>query len=271
MVTKTAAITVFITLAAASTASACGADTDCKIGDRHYRIYMPAGHDGAQKIGAIVFTHGYKGTAKGAMNNSNLTGLADELGVALIATKSAKNDWSIPGAPSSETDPNVDELAYYDAMRADVAAKFPIDDTQLMLTGFSAGAMMVWNLACHRSEDYAGFVPMSGTFWQPEPLTCDTPAASVIHIHGTADKIVPLEGRKVLDTHQGSVSGVLAMYSAYGDFADTGATKLGGLACETKANATGDILDFCTFDGGHSFKAEYLKSAWTHLGAKGKL
>lgn len=261
----------FASGALVSHAQACGADTDCKIGDRHYRIYMPAGQTGAEQIGAIIFTHGYKGTAKGAMNNANLTKLADDLGVALIATKSAKDDWSIPGAPSPATDPNVDELAYYDAMRADVTAKFPIDGDRIMLTGFSAGAMMVWTLACHRSQDYAGFVPMSGTFWQPEPVTCDTPPASIIHIHGTEDTIVPLEGRDVLDTHQGSVPGVLRMYSAYGEYTDTGKTALGSLACETKANPNGDILDFCTFKGGHSFKAEYLKSAWDLLAEKGKL
>ncbi len=271
MVTKRTAIAALVMLTAASQSQACGAETDCTLGDRHYRIHMPAGHDGTTPTGAIIFTHGYKGTAKGAMNNTNLTKLADDLGVALIATKSAKDDWSIPGAPSSVTDPDVDELAYYDAVLADVTAKFPIDADQLMLTGFSAGAMMVWNLACHRSEAFAGFVPMSGTFWQPEPLTCDTPPANVIHIHGTADKIVPLEGRKVLDTHQGSVSGVLEMYSNYGAFADTGKASLGELACDTQANESGDILNYCTFDGGHTFKAEYLKSAWDLLATTGKL
>nr|WP_251363669.1 alpha/beta hydrolase-fold protein [Epibacterium ulvae] len=271
MVTKIFACAAFATLAFTSQSIACGAQTDCKIGDRHYRIHMPAGHDASHPLGAIIFTHGYKGTAKGAMNNSNLTQLADDLGVALIATKSAKDDWSIPGAPSSVTDPDVDELAYYDTVLADVTAKFPVDPDQLMLTGFSAGAMMVWNLACHRSEKFAGFVPMSGTFWQPEPLTCDTPPANVIHIHGTTDKIVPLEGRKVLDTHQGSVSDVLEMYGRYGAFSDTGKASLGELACDTQANAAGDILNYCTFDGGHTFKAEYLKSAWDLLATTGKL
>ena len=45
-------------------ALACGHKTDCKIGERTYRISMPEGHDGKTKIGAIIFNHGYRGTAR---------------------------------------------------------------------------------------------------------------------------------------------------------------------------------------------------------------
>ncbi|WP_235899996.1 alpha/beta hydrolase family esterase [Tritonibacter aquimaris] len=251
-------------------AHACGSDSDCMIGERSYRIRLPDNvPDG--KLGAIVFSHGYKGTAKGVMNNPRFTALANELGVAIIATKSAKNDWSIPGAPSSETDPTVDELAYYDAVLADVSARFPIDSNRLMASGFSAGAMMVWNLACHRSSQFAGFAPIAGTFWQPAPTHCDAPPTSVIHMHGTSDKIVPLEGRKVLDTHQGSVPDVLAMYGQYGGFSQAEARKLGGLSCDIQSNEAADVLAFCAFEGGHSFQMEYLKSAWSLLEERGKL
>ena len=39
----------------ATPALACGPDTDCMLGQRHYRIAMPDGHDGTTKVGAIVF------------------------------------------------------------------------------------------------------------------------------------------------------------------------------------------------------------------------
>lgn len=273
MISRLTIVAAALWTVGSAAAHACGSDSDCMIGDRSYRIRLPDTTPDTQDgtLGAIVFSHGYKGTAKGVMNNPRFTALANELGVAIIATKSAKNDWSIPGAPASETDPNVDELAYYDAVLADVTTRFPIDKDRLMASGFSAGAMMVWNLACHRSESFAGFAPIAGTFWQPEPVSCDAPPTSVIHMHGTNDKIVPLAGRKVLDTHQGSVPGVLAMYGDYGGFAAAEERKLGALSCDIQSNASNDVLAFCAFEGGHSFQMEYLKSAWALLEEHGKL
>ena len=143
-------------LVLATPATACGPDTDCMIGDRFYRIRMPVGHDGAARIGAIIFAHGYRGTAAGVMRSQGLATVASDLGVALIAVKSAGDDWSIPGAPAMGSIAGVDELAYFDRVVADATARFPIDADRLMVSGFSAGGMMVWTLACHRSQHFAG-------------------------------------------------------------------------------------------------------------------
>ena len=52
---------------AGSPAMACGPTTKCMLGERHYLIRMPKGHDGKTRIGAIVYAHGYRGTAKQVM------------------------------------------------------------------------------------------------------------------------------------------------------------------------------------------------------------
>ncbi|MEM9434736.1 MAG: prolyl oligopeptidase family serine peptidase [Pseudomonadota bacterium] len=258
-------------LALALPAYACGADSDCEIGDRFYRIYMPVGHDGASKVGAIVFNHGYRGTAAGIMRNGNIKAVADELGVALIATKSARDDWAIPGAPSDPSNSGEKEFDYFDNVIADAAARFPIDTDKLMATGFSAGGMMTWNLACHRSESFNVFVPISGTFWDPVPQTCSSPPTSILHIHGDADRTVPLMGRPIAQTKQGEVPGALDMYAEYGAFAAASESRMMDMGCELRENAAGDSLGFCLFEGGHSFKSGYLKMAWEMFEAKGTL
>lgn len=245
---------------------ACGPDTDCMVGERHYRIRMPETYDGQSKIGAIVWAHGYRGSAKGMMNNKSMAKLANEMDVALIATKSYREDWRIPGVPrNTDTDGSI-ELDYYDAVISDVTSRFAIDQKKLLATGFSAGGMMVWNLICHRSEMFAGFAPISGTFWQPEPTTCSTPPANIVHIHGDADRIVPLMGRPIADTHQGRVPNVLEIYSAYGGYKATKRFEDGKLRCQESKNPEGMLLNFCLFSGGHSFRSEFVKQAWIMLG-----
>ncbi len=254
-----------------TTAQACGPDTDCVIEDRSYRLRMPEGHDGESKVGAIVFAHGYRGSSEGVMRNDSLNALSSELGVALIAAKTKGIDWSIPGTPSKNRKEGIDELAYFDRVIEDASTRFPIDRERLLATGFSAGGMMVWNLICHRSEAFTAFAPIAGTFWVPEPETCTSPPANVIHIHGDADPVVPLEGRPIADTAQGNVFAVLDMYRRYGSYGEASARTVDGLRCEDRVNSAGDLLNFCLFAGGHSFETRFIRHAWTMFAEAGRL
>jgi polyhydroxybutyrate depolymerase len=265
---KRALISVFILAATSTSVLACGAATDCKVGKRTYRIAMPAGYDGKTPIGAIVFAHGYQGSAAGVMRNKRLRKVASDLGVALIATKGEGGDWDLPNSPHGNSDGQA-ELAYYDAVIRDATRKFRIDPEKLMATGFSAGGMMVWTLACYRSDKFAAFAPMAGTFWLKPPKTCKTPVTNIIHIHGTSDRTVPLTGRAIGNTRQGNVFDTLDMYRKFGRFGDATETKSGNLTCQNRTNARGKILNFCLFPGRHRFSSNYVKFAWQTFAAKG--
>lgn len=247
---------------AASGAQACGRDTDCMIGGRTYRIALPEGYDGATPVGAIVFAHGYRGTANGVMRNKALTALASELGVAFIATQADGPDWNIPGAPHGDTPDGADELAYFDALIADVTARFAIDRTRLVASGFSSGAMMVWHLACYRGAAFAGFVPMSGTFWAPVPKTCPSGAVNLIHYHGTEDPVVPLNGRRIEDARQGNVSEAIEMLARTGGYRPVETEETTGLECSRQVADGGKLLELCLFAGKHQLKASHLARTW---------
>ncbi|WP_298969495.1 prolyl oligopeptidase family serine peptidase [uncultured Roseobacter sp.] len=252
-------------------AVACGPDTDCQLGDRHYRIAMPEGHDGATPVPALVFSHGYRGSAQGVMRNGSLRRMASEMGVALIAVKSQDDDWVIPNAPRHLDTDGAVEFDYFDAVLEDATNRFAIDASRIVATGFSAGGMMTWNLACSMSDRFAGFIPISGTFWLEPPETCAGPVASIIHIHGTSDRTVPLNGRVIGPTKQGEVSAALEMYRDYGKFEPLGQATYGDLACTEEDNLAGDTLKFCLFDGGHSFRTEFVRFAWEQFEKVGRL
>lgn len=254
----------------APAALACGPETDCQIGARHYRIAMPEGHDGAAPVGAIVFAHGYRGSARGAMRNMNMRRMVSDMGLAFIAVKSAGDDWDIPGVPSDMASTGAEEMAYFEAVVADATRRFAIDPQRIMLSGFSAGGMVTWEVACKRPDLFAGFAPIAGTFWQGPPDGCAAPA-SIIHIHGTEDRTVPLAGRPIAQTRQGDVMEVLSMYRAMGGFEGAETAVVDDLSCARQRNAAGDALEFCTFPGGHSFRRGFLSYAWDRLAAAGKV
>ncbi len=205
------------------------------------------------------------------MRNGSLRRLADELGAALIAVQSEGPGWDLPNGPSTLDSDGSAEFAYFDAVLDDVADRFPIDRDRVVATGFSAGGMMVWNLACARPEKFAGFIPIAGTFWKAPPARCVPPAASVIHIHGDSDRIVPLLGREIGPTKQGEVPATLDMYERFGSFGPAARRRHADLSCEERSNPKGDLLAFCLFPGGHSFRTEDLLYGWQQLKKAGQL
>lgn len=245
----------------AQSGHACGVETDCTMGERLYRISMP---ESGEAKGALVFMHGYRGSQKGAMKNKGLRAFAHEHGLALVSTKSASNDWLIPGVPENPAEDGAREFAYFDQLIDTLETRHGIDRDNLVATGFSAGGMMVWNLACHRGDRFRAFIPIAGTFWDPVPDAGACPAypVNLVHIHGTTDKIVPLGGRPIQQTRQGDVPTALSRLTAAGGYASAGASSENDLSCETTRNPAGAVLAFCTHPGGHSFKTGYLRTAF---------
>lgn len=246
-------------------AMACGVTTDCEVEGGTYRIDLP--EDASPGLGAVVFAHGYQGKAAGTMKNTALRQMATARGMALIAIDAGGDDWNIPNAPQESTGGR-DEMTYLDAVMADAAARFGIDPGRVVVAGFSAGGMFVWNVVCARGDAFAGYVPYSGTFWKGPPAECPAPAQDVIHIHGTADTTVPMQGRAIAETRQGSVPETLAMYAAAKGFRPGTDYAIADMNCTHSANATGKRLDLCLFDGEHSFTAERLGAALDRLEVK---
>ncbi|MEH6646621.1 alpha/beta hydrolase family esterase [Sulfitobacter sp.] len=259
----------FLTLMISPMVRACGADSDCLVGDRLYRISLPEAVQAP--VGAVIWAHGYGGSAAGVMRNGSLRKMVHDKGLALIAAEGVDGTWDLPNGPRTPDSSGAAEFAYFEAMIADAQARFDIDPTRMVSSGFSAGGMMVWNLACARPETFVGFVPFSGTFWLTPPDDCATPAASLVHIHGDRDTTVPLDGRAIGPTRQGKVSDAMQMYGSLGSFGPAQNVDTDMQRCRQRDNPAGDILEFCLFKGGHSFRTEYLDYALQRLMAAGQL
>jgi polyhydroxybutyrate depolymerase len=246
----------------AAPALACGPDTDCSVlGDRTYRYYMPDGVDGP--VGAFFHAHGYRGSANGAMRNQSLRNMADRLGMAFIAMNADADDWNLAHRPSEPQQAEAREYDYVNAVIEDVAGRIDLDRDRLIATGFSAGGMMTWTLACGMGGDtFAGFVPYAGTFWAPVPEGCPAPPAHIIHIHGTEDRTVPITGRPIGPTRQGNVMDAIEMYGRHMQVLQPIPLDFPyGTQCAGGFNLDAIGLTMCVFEGGHSYSTERVEWA----------
>lgn len=262
-----AALLLALLGAVTGTARACGPDSDCVVGARTYRIRLPPLPPGAARIGAILVAHGYRDTAANMMADRDLAAAVSGLGLALVAPQSKGEDWTLPHAPSGGNRPPLDEVADMARLLDDVAARFPVDRGRIMASGMSAGGMLVWHLACHGGGLFAGYAPVSGTFWAPVPTTCPTGPVTILHSHGTDDPVVPLGGRAIRDARQGDVRAAVRSYAAFGHFGPPAESRVPGLDCTRRVNPGGRVLELCLHPGGHELRAEDVVRAWRSLAA----
>lgn len=241
----------------------CGLETPCRITGGQYRVRFPADWDGKRPLGAILYIHGYQGSADAEMQNMAWQKLADRLHVAFVIPDGEGGSWSYPGAPRQRRD----EFTYFENLVNDLTARFPIRRDRLMVSGFSIGGSMVWNLACYRATLFAGFAPIAGAFWNPIPEHCPAVPPFLFHVHGTADTTVPLAGRPIGERwHQGDVAKSLSVWQREAGLPTVfpAAAPAQGLGCQ-RQQTDQVFFEVCLHSGGHSVRAEWIARAWREL------
>lgn len=234
-----------------SAATNCGDTAFCTVEGGRYLALPPPNWDGRAPLPATIFFHGWRSSAEDFATNPAFTGAFATEGVLLVLPDALAGTWAHGGSPSTRRD----ELAFMDAVRADLLTRWRVDPERLLVTGFSQGGSMVWDLACHRGGAYRAFAAVSGAFWEPLPERCEGGPVDLLHIHGTADPVVPMAGRAIRDTwRQGDVEQGLAVLRAADACADATRPEpmAAGLSCEVwDACGSGRELRLCRHGDGH--------------------
>lgn len=184
----------------AGIASACAHDLQAQfrtifVGGvrRSYLLHLPPRLISPSPL-VLVF-HGGGGRPFGIMRTSGMNDIADahHFVVAYPAGMEHRNGrgdtWDVGGAwsPSSAHD-----VTFVRALVADIERYERIDPRRVYATGESMGGIFVYRLACEMSNTFAAIAPVAATMVEPD---CHprSPVA-VLHIHGTDDQNIPLDG-----------------------------------------------------------------------------
>jgi len=179
----------------ASGARACPSRVaPCEAAGGVYHVAMP---DGPAR-GAVLFLHGWGGRSDAQMRQRGVVDPLLARGYAVIAPQGApRRPGDRGGGWNSRLDPaRRDDVAFLRAVLADARARHGLAGLPALAAGFSGGGMMVWRLACAAPDSAEAYAPVAGLMWRPQPEACAGPAR-LLHTHGWADTVVPLEGRSV--------------------------------------------------------------------------
>lgn len=153
---------------------------------RTYRLYVPPGYDGSQRLPVVLDLHGSGGNAAGQAATSGFEGLAatERFIVATLDAEGAR--WNVPVQPD-----RADDVAYVGDVLAHLGARVCADSSRVYATGFSGGGRMTSLLACRLGSRLAAAAPVAGLRF---PGPCNGRAVPLLTFHGLADTQNPYDG-----------------------------------------------------------------------------
>ncbi|MEO3776498.1 PHB depolymerase family esterase [Micromonospora sp. B11E3] len=159
---------------------------------RTFRLYRPARLPLSAPVPLVVMLHGALGNGRQAETAYGWDAVADREGFVVAYPDGLHRSWAVSahccGRPARD---GVDDTAFIVATVADVSAKLPIDANRTYAAGISNGGMLAYRLACETTT-FAAIGVVAGKLLG----SCPSPAPiSLIHVHGTADDVVPYDGR----------------------------------------------------------------------------
>ncbi|ORV81810.1 polyhydroxybutyrate depolymerase [Mycobacterium interjectum] len=233
--------------------------------DRSYRLYKPVGVPASAPL--VVVMHGYSGSARQVERDYQWDGLADSGKFLVAYPDGLGRAWNVDGETCcgrSGRD-GVDDVGFIRAAVADIAKNLGVDPAKVYATGMSNGAIMSFTLAC-TTDIFAAIGPVAGT----QLNACRAPRpASVMHIHGTTDRLVPYGGGQGFSVINGpSVPEVNAFWRNVDQCGAPTTTASGPVTTSTAGCAGGRGVVLVTVDGGgHEWPPFASQALWQFFAA----
>ncbi|HVO00791.1 MAG TPA: PHB depolymerase family esterase [Candidatus Cybelea sp.] len=173
---------------------------------RSYILHLPANVPSGAPLPLVIVLHGGAGAGAIVEKQTGFDAEADKRGFVVAYPDGSDRErpllnalgkpgfltWNAGTCCGYAMEQGVDDVGFIRAVVADIARAVPIDLRRVYIAGHSNGAMMAYRMACEASDLVAAVGIVSGVVVAPK---CEpTDPVSVIHIHGTADENVPIDG-----------------------------------------------------------------------------
>jgi polyhydroxybutyrate depolymerase len=221
---------------------------------RTYTYYKPTTWSSGDQLPLLVVLHGLTQTGGGVMDITQFNQIAESNNFIVCYPNGINNAWN---ANMNVSISNADDKGFIETLIAYFQQNFNTNPNNQYLCGFSNGAFMSHKLACESNLCFAGIATVSGTMSDTVFSTCNpSNATSILHIHGTADAVVPYNGGP---TTGSSVDQILEKWRNYLgcslnptsiDLPNTNLFDLSTAQRFTYSNCNGSSLDHIKIIGG---------------------
>ena len=174
-------LALLLLLPTLTAAQACEGPIACEVGDRSYHVKVPDNWDGETPMPVLLHFHGWARTGALPVKHQRISGHTRRRGVLLLAPNGNNKTWDFWGGRGRDVD-------FAAAVIEDAAKRYPIDRSQIYVSGYSYGSAMAWRYACENGNDVAAVIAISGTI--PQDEECAQAPRQVRHVHGLKDNVL---------------------------------------------------------------------------------
>jgi len=159
---------------------------------RTYRLFVPEGIAGGERVPLVVGLHGGLGTGEQFADNSQFEKAAREHGFIAVFPDGVGRTWNGGNCCGQAARNDVDDVGFLAALIEALSARLPIDRERVFMTGHSNGGIMAFRFGCERADLVAAIAPVAGSLEVPK---CEpSRGVDLLAIHGDADQSHPLNG-----------------------------------------------------------------------------
>jgi polyhydroxybutyrate depolymerase len=165
--------------------------------ERTALLHVPANYDPAHASPLVIVLHGFGLKAEDMVRITGFNDEADQSGFLVVYPQGSgdKSAWNGGNCCGEAAVMKVDDVAFINQLIDEIMRIASVDPQRIYATGFSNGAIMSYRLACDLGSRIASVAPVSAAMEYP---SCHpSRAISVLHFHGTADRLNPYEGGEI--------------------------------------------------------------------------
>ena len=232
--------------------------------DRVYRLYVPDGLPPSAPL--VVMLHGWTGSAEQAERQYGWNGKADSAKFVVAYPDGVGESWNVDSCCGKAKDDKVDDVGFITAAVHNITDNLDIDTSRIYAAGISNGGIMAYKLACNTSL-FAAIGPDAATMLSPCPAPHPT---SVLHIHGTDDRLVRYDGRPgtVLPIQTMTPPDVNAFWRNVDQCEQPATTVDGDLTTSVASCPSGRSVELITVAGGeHDWPSFATEKMWDFFAA----
>jgi polyhydroxybutyrate depolymerase len=159
---------------------------------RTFVYYTPTNWTSGQNVPLLILMHGLTQTGAGVMDITQFNAIAEQDNFIVVYPDGLNFAWN---ANMNITVSTADDIGFIESLAQYFQTNFGTDPLRQYLVGFSNGGFMSHKIACESSMCFAGIATVAGNMSDTTYSNCSPQhLPAVLHIHGTADAVVPYNG-----------------------------------------------------------------------------
>ncbi len=225
---------------------------------RSYELYVPSAYDGETPLSVVLNFHGFTSSGPLQQDGTKMNELAEREGFLVAYPNGLDDSWNAGVCCGRSAELGVDDVGFTRTVVEDLGERGCIDNARVYATGMSNGGFLSHRLACEAADIIAAAAPVAAVLGIDEAACNPVRPVPIIHLHGTADPLVPFDGGGLAGSPsvEDSVSGWMSRNGCTGEPEVT--YENGAATCETVDACAGDAsVTLCRIEGaGHCWPGQ---------------